>query len=68
MESQSPDLINAYRIALRLGRSPKCVRETILRMKIDPILELEGGHRYYHPDAVDQIRAAMRQPNRRKES
>jgi hypothetical protein len=66
-----PHPVSPYAIALRLGRTPQCVQNTIRRLKLRPVLTLGEGRWsrcYYHPDAVEKIRAAMRTPNRRKES
>lgn len=59
--------LSPYSIALRIGRTHKGVQDTIRRLKLRPVLQLEFRC-YYHPDAVDAVRAAMRKPNRSKEA
>lgn len=59
-----PDLISANGIARQLGRSAQGVVDALQRLGIEPQLKLPSGN-YYTPDVVEQVRTAMRQPNRK---
>lgn len=62
---EDPEPISAHGIAQRLGRSAEGVGKAIQRLGIEPQLILPSG-RYYAPDTVEQVRSAMRQPNRKQ--
>lgn len=64
MKTTTPTPISPYAIALRIGRTHRAVQQTIRRLSIQPVITLSAGKCYYHPDTVDQLRAAMRTPNR----
>lgn len=59
-------VISAHAIALRIGRTNRGVLLALRRLKIKPVIALPGKS-YYHPDVAEQLRAAMRKPNRSPE-
>jgi hypothetical protein len=62
-----PDYLCIDRIAQIIGRSSTAVTDKIARLGIRPaVTASEGRYRWFHPEVAEQIRAAMRKPNRPK--
>jgi hypothetical protein len=62
MKRAIPSLLSASDIARRLGRTPKGVKDTLLRLGIQPDMT-SSRYRYYRQEREQQVAAAMRAPN-----